>query len=84
MSWNVMQCVWMTIFKYSCETETAQASEHSAIKSNGEYLSNRTKQGSNHNSTRNILLKWYVIVIRTYISIVVWDGTPIDYGVSWQ
>ena len=34
----------------------------------GEYLSNRTKQGSYHNSTRNILLKWWVIVVRTYIS----------------
>ena len=33
------------------------------MKSNGEYLSNRTKQSSYHNSTRNILLKWFVIVI---------------------
>ena len=53
-------------------TETTNASEHSAVKSKGEYLSNRTKQGSYHNSTRNILLKCCVIVIRTYRSWCEW------------
>ena len=84
MSWNVMYCVLMTMFKYSCYTETAETSEHSAVKSKGKYLSNRTKQSSYHNSPSNILLKWCVIVIKTYISIVVWDGTPIGCRVSWQ
>ena len=41
------------------------------VKSNGEYLSNSTNQGSYHNSTRNILLKWWVIVIWTHIVVCV-------------
>ena len=41
--------------------------QHGAVKSNGEYLAKRTKQGSYCNFTRDILLKWCVMVIRTYL-----------------